>query len=241
MTLVAGGLCVIVASFLGGVTGFGYSLVATPLLLLLGYPLPFVVTVNLALPCVTRMPVAYRFRADLNRRRATGMIVGSIPGLWLGAAVLTTIDESAIKVGAGIVVIIAAVLLWRSLSAPPPRPVPGAPLIAGFGGGFLGTAASLNGAVPVLLLARDRAAPRSQVADLALYFVVSTAIGLIFLLLAGGLDTDALFPAFLLWLPGSIAANWAGTVIGPRLPELTFRKITLVVVFTAGAMTAIAA
>ncbi|HZC12843.1 MAG TPA: sulfite exporter TauE/SafE family protein [Thermoleophilaceae bacterium] len=241
MTLLAGGLCVIVASFLGGVTGFGYSLVATPLLLLLGYPLPFVVTVNLALACVTRMPVAYRFRADLNLRRATGMIAGSVPGLWLGAVVLTTIDESAIKVGAGIVVMIAAVLLWRALSAPPPRPVPGAPLIAGFGGGFLATAASLNGAVPVLLLARDRAAPRSQVADLALYFVASTAIGLIVLLLGGALDADALFPAFLLWLPGSIAANWAGTVIGPRLPELTFRKITLVVVFTAGAVTAIAA
>ena len=46
MTLVAGGLCVFAASFLGGVTGFGYSLVATPLLLLLGFDLPFVVTVT---------------------------------------------------------------------------------------------------------------------------------------------------------------------------------------------------
>ena len=53
--LLAGGLSVVAASFLGGVTGFGYSLVATPLLLLLGFPLAFVVTANLALACVTRM------------------------------------------------------------------------------------------------------------------------------------------------------------------------------------------
>lgn len=231
----------IAASFLGGVTGFGYSLVATPLLLLLGFSLPFVVTVNLSLACITRMPVAYRFRADLNRRRATGLILGSVPGLWLGVAVLATVDESAIKVGAGIVVMVAAVLLWRALSAPPPRPLPGAPALAGFGGGFLGTAASLNGAVPVLLLARDKAAPRSQVADLALYFVVSNAIGLAILLAQGELSEEALAPAFLAWLPGSIAGNWAGTAIGPRLPELSFRQITLGIVFVAGAVTALTA
>ena len=241
MILLAGGLSVFAASFLGGVTGFGYSLVATPLLLLLGFPLPFVVTVNLALACVTRVSVAYRFRADLKVRRAAGLIAGSVPGLWLGVAVLTTVDESTIKLGAGLVVMVAAVLLWRAASAPPPRPLPGAPVAAGFAGGFLGSATSLNGVAPVLLLARDQAAPRSVLADLALYFVVSNAIGLAILLAEGALETDALVPAFLLWLPGSLAANWAGTAIGPRLPEADFRRITLVIVFVAGGVTALTA
>ena len=80
MELVAGGIGVFMASFLGGVTGFGYSLVATPLLLLAGFDLPFVVTVNLALALVTRISVAYRFRADLSPGRVAGMVGGSIPG-----------------------------------------------------------------------------------------------------------------------------------------------------------------
>ena len=231
----------IAASFLGGVTGFGYSLVATPLLLLLGFPLAFVVTANLALACVTRMSVAYRFRADLKVRRAAGLIAGSVPGLWLGVTVLTTVDESKIKLSAGLIVMVAAVLLWRVASAPPPRPLPGAPVAAGFAGGFLGAATSLNGVAPVLLLARDKAAPRSVLADLALYFVASNAIGLAILLAEGALDPDALFPAFLLWLPGSLAANWAGTAIGPRLPEADFRRITLAIVFVAGGVTALTA
>jgi uncharacterized membrane protein YfcA len=239
--LLAGGLIVIAASFLGGVTGFGYSLVATPLLLLLGFPLPFVVTVNLALACLTRISVAYRFRADLKRRRAAGLIAGSVPGLFLGATVLTTVDESTIKVAAGLVVMAAAVLLWRAVSAPPPEPLPGAPVAAGFAGGFLGAATSLNGVAPVLLLARDKAAPRSMLADLALYFVASNAIGLAVLLVQGALDSDALFPAFVLWLPGSLVGNWAGTVIGPRLPEIAFRRLTLAIVFVAGAVTALTA
>jgi uncharacterized membrane protein YfcA len=241
MELLAGGISVFAASFLGGVTGFGYSLVATPLLLLIGFDLPFVVTVNLALACVTRMSVAYRFRADANRHRAAGLIAGAVPGLWLGVVVLTTVDESTIKVGAGLVVMVASVLLYRALSAPAPRPLPGAPFVAGLAGGFLGTAASLNGVAPVLLLARDKAAPRSVMADLALYFVASTAVGLLILLAEGALSEDALFPAFVLWLPGSLLGNWVGTVVGPRLPEVAFRRITLVIVFVTGAVTAVTA
>jgi uncharacterized membrane protein YfcA len=239
MDLLAGALVVVAASFLGGVTGFGYSLVATPLLLLLGFPLPFVVTANLALASVTRISVAYRFRSDSSPGRAAGLIAGSVPGLWLGAVVLTTVDESTIKLGAGLVVMAAAVLLWRAVSAPPPRPLPGAPVAAGFAGGFLTAATSLSGVAPLLLLARDKAAPRSVLADLALYFVASNAIGLAVLLAEGALESEALFPAFLLWLPGSLVGNWAGTVLGPRLPEGAFRRLTLVIVFVAGAVTAL--
>jgi uncharacterized protein len=238
MDLLAGALVVAAAAFLGGVTGFGYSLVATPLLLLLGFDLAFVVTANLAVACVTRISVAYRFRSDVRPGRAAGLIAGSVPGLWLGAVVLTTVDASTIKLGAGVVVMAAAVLLWRAVKAPPPREVPGAPVAAGFAGGFLGAATSLNGVAPVLLLARDKAAPRSVLADLAIYFVASNAIGLAILLVEGGLETDALYPAFFLWLPPSLLGNWAGIKIGPSLPETAFRRLTLAIVFAAGAVTA---
>ena len=135
----------------------------------------------------------------------------------------------------------AAVLLWRSVSAPPPRPLPGAPLAAGFAGGFLGASTSLNGIAPVLLLARDKAAPRSFLADLALYFVAANSIGLLILLAHDAIVEEALFPAFPLWLPASLAGNWVGTMVGPRLPEAAFRRITLAMVFFAGALTALAA
>src|ERR687896_318752 len=164
MALLAGALVVAAASFLGGVTGFGYSLVATPLLLILGFDLPFVVTANLAVACVTRISVAYRFRSDARPSRAAGLIAGSVPGLWLGAVVLTTVDVPTIKLGAGLVVMAAAVLLWRAVNAAPP-----------------------------------------------------------------------------LWLPGSLLGNWAGTLLGPSLPETAFRRLTLAIVFAAGAATALTA
>jgi uncharacterized membrane protein YfcA len=231
-----------VASFLGGVTGFGYSLVATPLLLLNGYSLPFVVTVNLALALVTRISVAVRFRHSMWPRRVAMLIGGAVPGLWLGVLVLGAVDADDIKVAAGIVTMIAASLLARSVSAPPPRHrIPGAPLAAGFFGGFLGASTSLNGVAPVLLLARDKASPRSFLADLAMYFVGANAIGLGILAAHGTIDTEALSPAFLVWLPGSLLGNWLGTTLGPRLPEVGFRRLTLAVVFVAGGVTAFTA
>ncbi len=241
MELVVGALGVTAASFLGGVTGFGYSLVATPLLLIAGFPLPFVVTVNLALAVVTRLSVAYRFRRSMWPRRVALLVGGSVPGLWLGVTVLRVVDAETIKVAAGIITMIAAVLLARAVSAPPPPRVPGAPVVAGFFGGFLGASTSLNGVAPVLLLARDKASPRSFLADLAMYFVASNAIGLAILSIQGELREDALSEAFLLWLPGSIVGNWLGTTLGPRLPEVAFRHLTLAVVFVAGGVTAITA
>jgi uncharacterized membrane protein YfcA len=240
--LLAGGIGVALASFLGGVTGFGYSLVATPLLLLVGYPLRFVVTVNLALAFVTRISVAVRFRRSMWPRRVALLIGGAVPGLWVGVAVLKAVDADAIKVAAGLVTMVAAALLARSVSAPPPRrSLPGAPVVAGFLGGFLGAATSLNGVAPVLLLARDKASPRSFLADLAAYFVGANAIGLAILAAQHTIRTDALWPAFAVWLPGSILGNWLGTTLGPRLPEVAFRRLTLAIVFVAGGVTALTA
>src|ERR687888_1794089 len=99
--LAAGAVSVAMAAFLGGVTGFGYSLVATPLLLLIGYPLPFVVTANLALALVTRISVAVRFRRSAWPRRVALLIGGAIPGIWLGVAILKAVDPTDIKVAAG--------------------------------------------------------------------------------------------------------------------------------------------
>jgi uncharacterized protein len=242
MALVAGGIAVALASFLGGVTGFGYALVATPLLLLDGYSLPFVVTANLALAFVTRLSVAFRFRHSAWPRRVAMLVGGAVPGLWLGTEVLRTVDATTIKIAAGIVTMIAAALLARSVNAPPPRrTIPGAAAVAGFLGGFLGASTSLNGVAPVLLLARDKASPRSFLADLAMYFVGANAIGLAILAARHTIRTDALSPAFLVWLPGSLLGNWLGTTLGPRLPERAFRRLTLAIVFVAGGVTALTA
>jgi uncharacterized protein len=202
-----------------------------------GFSLPFVVTANLTLSLVTRIAVARRLRDHITWPRATLLVAGSIPGLYLGARTLTGVDPRPIKVAIGVLVMALAVLLVRASRGAAQRPVPGAVLGAGFAGGFLGAVTSLNGVAPALLLTRDRLPPVALIADLAAYFVISNTIGLGVLTATGGISTRALWPACVLWVPGAVAGNLAGVAVAPRVPEQHFRRLTLAVVFVAGAVT----
>src|SRR5215208_5466618 len=117
LELVLGGCTIALASFLGGTTGFGFALISTPLLFLVGFPLEFVVTANLALALITRISVSYQFRNHVSLRRASMLILGSTPGFYLGARVLVSVDTSTIKVAAVITVMVAALLLAWPVSA----------------------------------------------------------------------------------------------------------------------------
>ena len=240
MSLVVGGGLIAVAATLGGAAGFGTALISAPLLLLLGFPLPFIVTLNLAMNMVTRVAASIHLRRHITHR-SSWLIIGSIPGLMLGALVLTSISSHLIKLGTGIVVLTLTVFLARAISRPAPRPLKAAPAVAGFAGGFLGATTSLNGMPAVLLLARDKVAPASFLADLAFYFVLSNAIALCILHFSHALNTRALFPALVLWLPGSLLGNQIGIALGTRLPERVFRWFIIVVAFIAGVVTLVTA
>lgn len=239
--LLLGGIVVMLAALLGGATGFGYGLASAPLLLLLGFPLKFVVTVNLVLALVTRISVAYRFRSHLRPRFFLMLIAGSVPGVLLGAKILTSVNVSLIKLAIGLIVMVLVVLLIRTSKGPTPEPIPGAPVSAGFVGGFLGITTSLNGVPVALLLARDRASASFFQANLAVYFVVSNTIALGVLAAAHALVIQALFPIGVLWLPGSLLGNLVGAILSTRMPEAVFRRLTLTVAFVAGAMTVLRA
>lgn len=236
-----GGLLVVCTATLGGITGFGASLLSTPFLLLLGLPLRTVVVVNLTLVLLTRITTVVRLREHLSVRRPLLLVLGSVPGLYSGALLVARADAMALKRLAGIAIVLAAGFQMLVARRPPPPPIPGAPLVAGYLGGVLGATTSLNGIPPAILLARDRTAPRTFQADLAVYFVCSNVIGLALLAQRGVLAPPALVPTALLWLPGALLGNALGTTLGGRLPEPFFRSLAFALAGLAGAVTALTA
>jgi uncharacterized protein len=234
--LVLGGALAAMAAFLAGASGFGLGLVATPLLLLSGFSLRFVVTVNLLISFATRVTVMWRTRKWITWRRAAALVGGAVPGLWVGAVAVGAVDLRDLRAAAGVVVAAAALgLAWRERHPPKPR-LRGMNVLAGFFGGVLGTTTSLTGVPPALLLARRRLPQHAFFADLAVYFVVSSAVGLAFLGANGQFSGSAL-RAFVWWLPAVLIANIAGMFVGVRLPATTFRRTTLALAFIAGIAT----
>ena len=122
----------------------------------------------------------------------------------------------------------------------PASPEEGVDGAAGFAGGLLGTTTSLIGVPPALVLSRQRLAAASFIADLAVYFVVTSAVGLVVLAAEEQFSGEAA-RAFVWWLPGLLVANAVGTSFGLRLPAATFRRLTLALAFVAGLVTAITA
>src|SRR5205085_11951586 len=137
------------------------------------------------------------------RRRALTLIAASVPGLYLGARTVSEVGGTAIKLIAGALVVLAALALMLARDELPRTPPRGAAALSGFLGGFLGTAASLNGVPPVLMLSQQRVETAGFFADLAVYSIGSAGLGVIALTATGGLSGRALFPAFVAWLPGA--------------------------------------
>lgn len=242
--LLIGGAGILLASLLGGATGFGFGLVGAPVLLAIGLPLRAVVPVILSLALLTRLVSIWQLRRDLVWSRSGRLIAGSVPGILTGLAVRGEVDAHVLKIFAGVLAIVAAlVLTFRSggRGAGGGTTRPSAALAAGACGGFTGVTISLNGVPPALLLTRDRVRQRSFVADLTLYYIASNIVTLT-LLTVSDPSTMGVFERYVpIWLPVSVLGNQIGIRSSGFLPYRIFRGISLTVVLVSGCVTVAAA
>lgn len=260
--LLIGGIGVLLATTLGGATGFGYGLVATPALLAAGIPIDRVVAANLAIALLTRLIPAWQLRRHLVWPRAGRLIAGSVPGILAGYGVRDLIDTDGLRIFAGAMALTAALALAfrshtgnrhdaperagasdaRTPGVPGRDPAvrgtpPSAALLAGMGGGFLGVTTALNGIPPALLLARDRVRPLPFIADLTVYFVVGNVITLAIVTAGDPALVGPVAHYVLIWLPIGVIGNQIGIRCARRIPSTVCRMLTLAVVTLAGLVT----
>src|SRR5438477_158326 len=94
-------IVVAIAASLAGASGYGFSLMAAPLLLLAGLDAGPVVFSCLSLPAVTRLALAIRFRASVERSSAGLLIAGSLPGLFVGSRFVATGSTNLLRAAIG--------------------------------------------------------------------------------------------------------------------------------------------
>ena len=254
MLLVA--LAVLAGATLQSALGFGGALVMSPALLAVLEPQEAVtVLVLLGSGMNLVIAAAERRRWHVRWRLLTVLLLGALPGLLAGVAVLRVASRPALQVVVGVVVLLAVATSGRSRAAPAdgaPRagartagrtsPEPRAATAAvGVVVGALTTTTGTNGPPMVLLLAR-LGLPPAQLRDTL--FAAFTGLGVLavpVLVVGGGWDAGGVPPLGLL---GLAALTAVGRALGWRvfrvLPERAFRLAGLSLVALLGVVSLVA-
>jgi uncharacterized membrane protein YfcA len=219
------------AGFLRGVTGFGGSMMITPLLSILTGPISAVV---IALILETSAALVM-FADAIPKARWNVLSYLTVPTIFtvpLGGYLLLTLDPvTARKVIAIVVIICSAALLFGIRYSAQPRPTTSL-ILGGIVGAMLG--ATSIGAPPVILYLLSGPDPVAVTrANLTIFVTTISVIGLAMLAIAGVITTELVLTAAMLVAP-FLLATWLGGKMFTRLSDTIARRIALGLMMTAG-------
>jgi uncharacterized membrane protein YfcA len=231
---------VLVGTALQRATGFGFALVASPLLVLLFGPEPGVLLVNSA------GLLASGANALLDGRRAERLRLawlapGALAGVVLGVLVSRSLNRSLLEVVIGGLVIVTLTLsLVVPRRAQPGPPHPGATLGAGLAAGIGGALAGLQGPPMAIYAAATGWRGRPMAATLQVMFAV-TAVAAI---AAKWLTGTAHLPDAPLWFWPALLATVAtglivGQLVGRRVPPRAAWVVVVVIAYAGSAATVV--
>lgn len=222
-------LVVLLASLLQTSTGYGFSIIGTPFLLLI-YPVHTAIQINIILSICLSAFMIFKIRKEVDKSLLIRLIKGSIMGLVLGIFVYLYLDIQVLKLIVGALILVLTVLLIFKLTIDRTR---NKDFLTGGISGLLTTSIGVPG--PPLLLyfsgsGTDKTTLRST--TLAYYLFVYFA-SLVMQISFGGTSKEAWVSSLLAILP-----LFAGIVLGQLLfkwiSQKTFRIITFAILIFTG-------
>ncbi|MEA2105056.1 MAG: sulfite exporter TauE/SafE family protein [Candidatus Cloacimonadota bacterium] len=234
--LILGFLIFFSAAMLQGITGFGFSLLAVPLLTFF-LPPKIVIPIMLLLSIPLNIAVIFSHLKSVNFRKISLILFAGIIGMPIGTYFLVNVNDWIIKLGIGLLIITFGGLLLLGFQKKFKHEKI-TRLIIGFASGILGGAVSMSGPPIVLFLANNQERKNTFRVNLALYyFCLNLFIIPIYVL--NNLLTPQVFSLSLTFLPALILGVIFGNLFAKKLPENTFRKITLILLLIMGFMAVI--
>ncbi len=213
---------VLLAAFVRAVSGFGYALLATPLLTFV-FEAKSVVVMNVILGSITSVLLLFQMRRHIDFRRVAFISLGSILGVPLGAYLLSRLDPSIIKLAIAVLVIPFSVVLLLGHSHRFKRDTLGCG-VAGFISGVLVASTSLGGPPVVLFLLNQGLVTQRFVGTLAAYFLFIGVITIGAFSSLGMITADLLTKVAIL-LPTLFLGSYLGIKVLPRINAALFKRI----------------
>lgn len=226
-----------IAAVLQSISGFGFSLLAMPLLSIF-------VDIQDAVVIATLCGIftnAVHLRKDfqlVERSIARRISLSALIGMPLGVVVLSVFSATHMRAIIGAVIVVLVFLMMRNFILKTENT--NVDIVLGAFSGLLATSVSTNGPPLVFLLQSKQLDPWRLRATLAYVFTISGCASFIVLMIAGKGSIEAFQYAML-----SLPAMYLGTVVGRkarlRVTQEAFKRLMYVLLLTTAVSTTLAA
>lgn len=231
-------LIIVCSAMIQGITSFGFSLLAVPLLSLI-LPLKLIVPVLVIFSLIMNIVIFSKIKGHINKLQISLLVLFGLSSIPIGINALKGIDENIIKLIVGIIIVISALSMNfgikikfknQNLSY----------AITGFLSGILNGSSSLSGPPVILLLSNEGASKKNFRKTLSTYFLVLNLFT-IPIFIYENMITSEVISYTLKLSPALLIGVFSGVMLGNKLPEKLFGKITLILIFVMGVLTIVSA
>lgn len=223
-------LIVLCASLLQACTGFGFSIMATPFLLMVFSP-HAAIQINIILSIVISLLVVPAIHKEIDRPLFFRLVKGSAIGAPIGIAVYALADVELLRLGVSVIILTLTAMLALKYRI---RHTPAMDYVTGNLSGILTTSLGLPG-VPLLLYFTGGRVDKGVLRSTALaYFLFIYTVALVLQFVVGSTDEQSWTSAVLL-IPVTILGLFLGQALFRFVDQRRFEVITLVILGTTGA------
>lgn len=228
-------LAAMVVIFLAGaaqsMTGFGFGLVAVPLMTLFMAPsaaVPIIVIEGLVINAII-LRQGYR---GINLRRMSVLSLAGLAGVPVGVWLLATMSADSLRIYIGALMVVAGLIFASGLRiAVRNERLAGVPV--GLASGVLGGSVSLPGPPIILFFANQNMPPAEFRANLVLIITLQIIVSLP-IYAANGLLPASAFGWSAVILPALLLGSFVGYRLLHLVSPVVFRRLTLLTVIAAG-------
>lgn len=223
-------LCIIiVASILQASTGFGFSIMATPFLLMLFLPHE-AIQINIVLSLLISLILIFKVKNDVDFALLKRFIIGSIIGAPLGLFIFMSMNLNTLKLGVGILLLVLTALLMSNVQIKSTRV---RDFIVGGISGVLTTSIGMPG--PPLLLyftGTNTEKGKLRATSLAFYLFIFS-VSLITQIFFMGTN-NIVWQSSLYALPIALVGLYIGQIIFKKLNQQLFRIFIYMLLICTG-------
>jgi len=215
-------LIFLLAGFIQGITGFGAGLVAIPLLCLI-MDIKMAVPLSLFNGLFITGYLAFNLRKSMDRGKILPLLIGSLPGILIGAGLLKTVNPDWIRLLLG--VLLVSFSCYSLLAQPKPLILKNTwGYVAGFCTGVINALLSAGGPPAIIYTTLTPWEKEEIRATLTGFFVTSGAVTVFVHLLTGSTTVDT-FRFLAVTVPSVLLGTALGSGFSGRIERVVYMRI----------------